>query len=348
MHDVLDPRDLVPDEAEQLAHSGFDVGDAQDRAVALAAAGDLPGLARLSTELASCKRSADWPFVEPSDEETLRQLGWSGRLPRPPHSDLADRVKGAWLGRTVGNTMGKPVEGLPRREVELYLRAAGQWPQRGFVRLLDVLPDGVSGLHPSAPTAALGTFEDIPRDDDIDWGILALHMLETYGRDLSTEQIATEWLDRIPFTQTYTAERAAYRNLLRGQVPPETATAENPYREWVGALIRADVLGYINPGDPREAVRLAIVDARLSHVANGIYGEMWAAALSRGDYQRVRRRHPGLDVHQCRARRQDLREELDDPAQHVPEPPDRLHRRQPVLRRHRRLCEQRRHPGRLE
>jgi ADP-ribosylglycohydrolase len=96
---------------------------------------------------------------------------------------------------------------------------------------------------------------------------------------VTTEQIGALWLDRIPFTQTYTAERAAYRNLIHGLSPPETATHRNPYREWIGALIRGDVFGYVNPGDPGAAARLALVDARLSHVANGTYGEMWAAAL---------------------------------------------------------------------
>jgi hypothetical protein len=44
-------------------------------------------------------------------------------------------------------------------------------------------------------------------------------------------------------------------------------------------LIRGDAFGYVSPGDPAEAARLALVDARLSHTANGRYGEMWAAAL---------------------------------------------------------------------
>jgi ADP-ribosylglycohydrolase len=127
--------------------------------------------------------------------------------------------------------------------------------------------------------ATLGNFADVPRDDDIDWTILALHVLETHGRALTTEQLASAWRDRIPFTQTYTAERAAYRNLVSGLRPTRTATHANPYREWIGALIRADAFGYVSPGDPAEAARLALVDARLSHTTNGRYGEMWAAAL---------------------------------------------------------------------
>ncbi|MQA03498.1 MAG: ADP-ribosylglycohydrolase family protein [Streptosporangiales bacterium] len=197
-----------------------------------------------------------------------------------PTDQLADRIGGAWLGRTVGNTLGKPVEGLTRAQLATYLRAAGQWPQTGYLPLLDPLPEGVPALHPSAPVACAGRFTDVPRDDDIDWTILALHLLERYGRDLTTEQVAAEWLDRVPFTQTYTAERAAYRNLVHGLRPPRTATHDNPYREWIGALIRGDAYGYVSPGDPAEAARLALVDARLSHVANGAYGEMWTAALT--------------------------------------------------------------------
>lgn len=279
MHSALDPRDLVPDEAEQLAHSGYVTGDLTTRARAAAAASDLDALARIREELAGAPMRADWSFDEPSDPVTLGLLGSDVAARAVDPDELPGRLRGAWLGRTVGNTLGKPIEGLSRGEVEAYLRAAGQWPQTGYVALLEPLPNGVSHLHESAPVASAGLFTDVPRDDDIDWTILGLHLIERYGRDLTTDDIATEWLDRIPFTQTFTAERAAYRNLIHGLHAPQTAVVDNPYREWIGALIRADIFGYVQPGDPAAAVRLALIDARLTHVKNGIYGEMWAAAL---------------------------------------------------------------------
>ena len=280
MHDVLDPRDLVPDEAEQLRLSGYPVGGLEERARAAAAQADLEELARVSAELATLERDPGWHYEEPEDDATLLAgLAGSPRL-RVPRDRIADRIAGAWLGRTVGNTLGKPVEGLSRPQVELYLRAAGHWPITGYLPLLEPLPEGVPWLHPSAPLATAGRFTDVPRDDDLDWTILGLHVLESHGRGVSTEQVAAEWLDRVPFTQTFTAERAAYRNLARGIVPPRTAVVDNPYREWIGALIRGDVFGYASPGDLAEAARLALVDARLSHTANGTYGEMWAAALT--------------------------------------------------------------------
>ncbi len=279
MHDVLDPRDLIPDEAEQLAHSGYAVGSLEQDAREAAAGSDLHRLAAIELSLAGLERSPEWGYDEPDDEAEL--LALAGRIERTAcdEAELPGRIRGAWLGRAVGNTMGKPIEGLSRQEVETYLRAAGQWPQTGYVRLLDPLPAGVERLHPSASTASAGSFTDVPRDDDIDWTILGLEMLETHGRSLTTEHIAAEWLGRLPFTQIYTAERAAYRNLISGLHAPATATAANPYREWIGALIRGDVFGYVNPGNPGEAARLALVDARLSHTGNGAYGEMWAAAL---------------------------------------------------------------------
>lgn len=279
MHDVLDPRDLVPDEAEQRAHSGYDAGGLLEVARAAAAASDYPALTLIAARLDDLPLAADWTYDEPDDEAVLLELAQTASTLPIDQDGLRERFRGAWLGRAVGNTMGKPIEGLGRRDVETYLRAGGDWPQTGFVRLVHPHPAGVGPLHPDAPVSALGTFSDVPRDDDIDWTILGLHMLEQHGRDLTTDDIATAWLDRLPFTQTFTAERAAYRNLIQGRSATETATHVNPYREWIGALIRADIFGFVHPGDPAAAAADALVDARLSHVKNGIYGEMWAAAL---------------------------------------------------------------------
>jgi ADP-ribosylglycohydrolase len=279
VHDVLDPRDLVPDEAEQLLHSGYPIAGLLADARAASKDADYVRLGEIATDLAGVPRTTGWPYDEPTDEHTLDTLASSlPRLSIDP-GQLADRLRGAWLGRCVGNTMGKPVEGLTRREVEIYLRAVGQWPQTGYLPLLSKLPDGVSHLHESAPFSSAGTFEDVPRDDDIDWTILNLSLLEQHGDGITTAQIAAAWLDKLPFTQTFTAERAAYRNVIRGVPLADCAVVNNPYREWIGALIRADVFGYAHPGDLSAAARLGLTDARFSHVTNGIYGEMWAAAL---------------------------------------------------------------------
>lgn len=279
MHDVLDPRDLVPDEAEELIVSGYPAAALLEAARAAASGDDQAALSNIETRLASLERDSSWPYVEDVPEHELSALCSRLRKTSYDPATYADRVRGAWLGRTAGNTIGKPIEGLDAQEVEAYLRAAGQIPLRGYLPLVTPLPDGVTRLHPSAPLATAGAFGDVPRDDDIDWTIVGLHLLESRGTGFSTEDVAVAWLDRVPFTQTYTAERAAYRNLVHGLRAPDTATTRNPYREWIGALIRVDAYGYTNPGDPGAAASLALRDARLSHTGNGVYGAMWAAAL---------------------------------------------------------------------
>ncbi|MEV4448330.1 MULTISPECIES: ADP-ribosylglycohydrolase family protein [Streptomyces] len=201
----------------------------------------------------------------------------------PVGTELADRVLGGWLGRIAGNMLGKPVEQgdhWTRDRIDRYLRQAAALP------LTDYLPepatDGDAGefeLRPEWRQCVRGRIHGSCRDDDVDYAILGLHLLETHGFGFSTEQVGDLWLLRLPYLQTFTAERAAYRNLANGIKPPLTATYDNPYQEWIGALIRADVYGWTNPGAPRRAASLARRDAVLSHTGNGVYGAMWAAAL---------------------------------------------------------------------
>ncbi|MBT2906028.1 ADP-ribosylglycohydrolase family protein, partial [Streptomyces sp. McG8] len=194
---------------------------------------------------------------------------------------LADRILGGWLGRIAGNMLGKPVEQgevWTRDRIDRYLRATDALP------LTDYLPvpptqDEERALRPEWRYCVRGRVHGSCRDDDVDYAVLGLHLLETHGFGFSTEQVGDLWLLRLPYFQTFTAERAAYRNLANGLRPPLTATYENPYQEWIGALIRADVHGWVSPGAPRRAAALARKDAVLSHTGNGVYGAMWAAAL---------------------------------------------------------------------
>jgi len=53
------------------------------------------------------------------------------------------------------------------------------------------------------------------RDDDVDYTVLGLHLLQTYGPGYTSIDVAREWLFRFPVYQLYTAERAVYQNLIR-------------------------------------------------------------------------------------------------------------------------------------
>ncbi|MER7108301.1 ADP-ribosylglycohydrolase family protein [Streptomyces sp. NPDC000229] len=201
----------------------------------------------------------------------------------PAGPDPADRVLGGWSGRIAGNMLGKPVERgdyWTRDRIDRYLRATDALPLTDY--LPGPPPDGDAAgfaLRPEWRECVRGRIHGSCRDDDVDYAILALHLLETHGFAFTTEQVGELWLLRLPYLQTFTAERVAYRNLANGLKPPLTATHDNPYQEWIGALIRADVFGWTSPGDPVRAAALARRDAVLSHTGNGVYAAMWAAAL---------------------------------------------------------------------
>ena len=197
-------------------------------------------------------------------------------------SDIEDRVKGAWLGRAAGCLLGKPVEKIPREGIREILRSQDRWPLRTWFTAKD-LPDEVARRWPwnrrSAANSLAENIVGMPEDDDLNFALVALSVLERNGPDFTSGDVADGWLAGLPAGRVFTAERVAYRNLLLGLTPPATATYRNPYREWIGAQIRTDVYGWVNPGEPVAAARMAWRDAVVSHVRSGVYGAMFVAAM---------------------------------------------------------------------
>lgn len=223
---------------------------------------------------------------EARDEEEPSQLS-SIRALRPERKfkknekiadkELQNKVYGAWLARCVGCTLGKPIEGWSRNKIRDYLQTADAYPLDFYVPAVTPEPPGIEPWKDYARTTR-GNITKMVRDDDTDYTIIGLKILETCGRSFTTENIGYLWLENFPYYEIFTAEAAAYRNLVNDISPPETASYRNPYREYIGAQIRADMWGYVNPGDPEMAAEMAFRDSALSHTKNGIYGEMWAAA----------------------------------------------------------------------
>jgi ADP-ribosylglycohydrolase len=279
MHDAVDLRDLVAGELAQRRETGHEVSGLEAAVETALADGSVP-LVELLDRLERAPCAADWPYEEPSRlEEILARLSETPSTPpQLDDAELRDRLLGAWLGRCAGCSLGKPVEGWTHDQIRRYLESAGAYPLRDYLPVLEPAPEGLE-LRACWPETTRGRIRYMARDDDIDYTILGLHILETHGFGFGSQEVAAEWLDHLPFTRTYTAERVTYRNLVLGLQPPESATYRNPYREWIGAQIRGDIWGYVSPGNPRQAATLAFRDAAVSHTANGIYGAMWSAAL---------------------------------------------------------------------
>ncbi|MFG2130320.1 ADP-ribosylglycohydrolase family protein [Streptomyces sp. NPDC048751] len=235
----------------------------------------------LLDELADLPSS--WSEHEPTEPTRIRTLcpdwpspqGSTTPAPTPAH------LEAAWLGRAAGCLLGKPVEKLPLEAIRQLAAATGNWPLNTYFTARGV-PQDLLTTHPwnrrSAPTSLAENIDGMPEDDDLNYPLLNLLLLQRHGTAFTTADVARLWLEELPAGRAFTAERIAYRNLLLGLEPPHTARHRNPFREWIGALIRADIHGWTNPGDPAAAAEQAHRDATLTHTANGVYAAMFTAA----------------------------------------------------------------------
>jgi ADP-ribosylglycohydrolase len=196
--------------------------------------------------------------------------------------EICDRISGGWFGRAAGCLLGKPVEKISRAGIREILESNNTWPLSDYFTEIG-LPEAIRQKFTWNRHYGKDSLKEnivcMPEDDDLNYTLLNLHVIETYGKKFTTENIAETWLNLLPVLTTFTAERVAYVNILVGLEPPATARVRNPYREWIGAQIRADLWGWISPGNPAQAAEFAWRDAQLSHCGNGIYGEMFYAAV---------------------------------------------------------------------
>lgn len=281
----LDPLEWVPQELRQQAEAGNEVEELQQRWEQLQAA--IPdendrrrAALALLDEMNRTTAAADAASVSGALTEAVSPGSTLSRLTLSA-DEIGDRILGGWLGRAAGCLLGKPVEKHPRPVIRRLLESNGTWPLTDFITARGMPPELLQQYPWNRHYGRESLKENLdcmPEDDDMNYALLNLHVLETFGADFTTEQIAESWLSLLPVLTTFTAERVAYLNLLNGVRPPATATHRNPYREWIGAQIRADVWGWAAAGRPALAAQLAWRDGRLSHVNNGLYGEMFSAA----------------------------------------------------------------------
>jgi len=249
-------------------------------------------------QLADLKPRTDFPYIQPNGLDEIRQQRPEG--PRQLNLDLSqaellDKFHGAWTGRAAGCALGKPVElmgilgqkaGKGRARIKTYLQARQQWPLQDYF-------SGESSDNSDLTIMCAQSWREniayMEPDDDIHYSLIALHILEQVGADFGWQDVADAWNTCLPYSAICTAETQAILNYnlcvprLRRHnnhaTPEFTRSFNNPYREWIGAQIRADGWAYCCAGNPELAAEFAWRDAHWTHTANGIYGEMFMAAM---------------------------------------------------------------------
>jgi ADP-ribosylglycohydrolase len=160
--------------------------------------------------------------------------------------EYLDKVRGCWMGKNIGGTLGAPFEW--RRQVN------------------DV----------SFYTQELGG-EPLP-NDDLDIQLLWLVALEEQGVEIDSHLLGEYWL--LYVTPHWSEYGNAKINLRSGLPPPLSGTLNNPYKDSCGAFIRSEIWACIAPGDPRRAVQYAYEDAIIDHGnGEGTFAEVFTAAL---------------------------------------------------------------------
>ena len=159
------------------------------------------------------------------------------------------KLKGCFIGKAVGGTLGLPTEGyFGTNEVTYY--------------------------NP-VPTGML-------ENDDLDLQVVWLEVIRRCGLPINRRDLADGWLDHM---REYPDEYGIVdRNLTYGLYPPLSGYYDNKFGAGMGAAIRTEIWAGLAPGDPELAVRLAREDACNDHFGDGVEACAFLAAVESAAY----------------------------------------------------------------
>src|SRR5690554_187830 len=226
--------------------------------------------------------NSEYKYIEPNDLESIKSL-------RKTHTYKMDAVKkekykeqilGAWNGRVAGCMLGQTIEGIRSDELIPFLKETNNYPMNRYINFHEIKEEMFAKYKYSFRGRNYADLiSSMQPDDDLNYLVLAQLIVDDFGRNFTAYDVSRAWLKYQTKDAYCTAEKVAFRNFINGYAPPQSAIYKNPFREFIGAQIRVDYYGYINPGNPELAAEMAFRDSSISHVKNGIYGAMFVAAM---------------------------------------------------------------------
>lgn len=166
-------------------------------------------------------------------------------------STYRSKIKGCWIGKAIGGTLGMPFEGHDG-------------------------PFDLSYYNP-VPTETVA-------NDDLDLQILWAYVLdnmETLRVDRNV--LARAWVEHVGFPWDEYA--IAIRNIKLGLSPPLTGSYDNFFINGMGAAIRSEIWACLAPGNSSLAAAYAYEDACVDHAQDGLWAEVFLAALESAAFQ---------------------------------------------------------------
>lgn len=157
---------------------------------------------------------------------------------------LRSKIYGCWMGKSIGGTLGLPVEG-----------------KLGPLSLT---------YYDPVPTIA-------PPNDDLELQLVWLDIVEKSNGQLTADDFGGAWLRHIHYMWD---EYGRCRwNLRRGVPAAEAGVFENHFGSGMGSPIRSEIWACLFIGDPASAAYYAALDSTLDHGVEGIAGEVICALM---------------------------------------------------------------------
>lgn len=161
------------------------------------------------------------------------------------YAQYRDKVRACWLGKNIGGTLGAPFECI-----------------RGVYDVDYYTHDLSMGVLPN---------------DDLDLQMVWLNAAEIYGKNLTSRELGEYWISYV--TADWSEYGAGKNNLRYGLTPPVSGWYNNHNKDSCGCFIRSELWACLAPGHPEIAVKYAREDAICDHAHEGMYAEIFCAAL---------------------------------------------------------------------
>ena len=162
---------------------------------------------------------------------------------------LRDKIAGGWAGKMIGVTYGAPTE----------FKAQG----KTYEEPITWVPSDVKG--------SLG-------EDDIYVQITFMETMDQFGIDAPAKKFH-ELFAKAGYMLAH-ANVQARKNYFEGIYPPQSGHPDyNAHADDIDFQIEADYIGFINPGMPQSAAKMADKIGHIMNYGDGVYGGVFVAAL---------------------------------------------------------------------
>ena len=152
---------------------------------------------KLAEKMNSCEVGVDYKYYEPSEYNEIVKncTGCDAVSFTGSDSLLEDKIRGAWLGRICGCLLGKPVEGYKRQRLTGMLEETGNFPLSRYIEKKDFDNEIIKKFDINTAYAWADNLNGAaPCDDDTNYTVLAMKVIERYGVDFLPDDILESWM----------------------------------------------------------------------------------------------------------------------------------------------------------